>query len=103
MYHQARVYELKGDKDRAKELLKSLHERLTKPGENHPFPYLELVADDRLRALDPTALPPKQTGPAGMGAMGAGPGGQGPKLSKEQIEKLMEQFKRQQAENPAPM
>lgn len=94
MYHQARVYELKGDKDKAKELLKSLHERLAKPGENHPFPYLEQVADDRLRALDPQALPPKPSG-----AMG-GPGGN--KMSEEQIQRLIEQMKRQQAEHPAP-
>src|SRR5262249_18547938 len=53
MYHQARVYEAKGDKDKAKELLKTVHERINKPGDNYPFPYLKEVADDRLRALDP--------------------------------------------------
>ena len=95
MYHQARVYELKGDKDKAKELLKSLHERVTKPGENHPFPYLEQVTDDRLRALDPTALPAKPSGP--MGPMGAGAGGQ-PKMSEAQMKALIEQLKKQQSE-----
>lgn len=90
MYHQARVLELKGDKDKAKELLKSLHERLAKPGENHPFPYLEQVADDRLRALDPSALPAKSSG-----AM-AGPGGS-PKMNDAQMKALIEQLKRQQA------
>ena len=103
MYHQARVYELKGDKDKAKELLKSLHERVTKPGENHPFPYLEQVTDDRLRALDPTALPAKQSGP--MGPMGAGAGGN-PKMSEAQMKALIEQLKKQQSEKapaaPAP-
>ena len=92
MYHQARIFEAKGDKDHAKELLKSLHERLAKPGENHPFPYLEQVADDRLRAIDPMALPPKPTG--GMG--GPGGGGPGGKMSDEQIRKLIEQMKSQQ-------
>ncbi len=87
MYHQARVYEAKGDKDKAKELLKTVHERINKPGDNHPFPYLKEVTDDRLRAIDPTALPPKPSG-----AMGA-PGGN--KMSEEQIKKLIEQMKQQ--------
>ena len=87
MYHQSRVYEGKGDKDKAKELLKTVHERINKPGDNYPFPYLKEVTDDRLRALDPTALPPKQ-----QGAMG-GPGGN--KMSEEQIKKLIEQLKQQ--------
>jgi hypothetical protein len=87
MYHQARVYETKGDKDKAKELLKTLHERLNKPGENQPFPYLKDVADDRLRALDPTALPPKPAGQMG------GPGGN--RMSEEQMKKLIEQLKKQ--------
>ncbi len=60
MYHQARVYEAKGDKPKAIELLKSLNERIHKPEDKtHPFAYLQQVADDRLRALDPSALPPK--------------------------------------------
>lgn len=88
MYHQARVYEAKGDKDKAKELLKSLHERLTKPGEGHPFPYLEQVTDDRLRALDPTALPPREPGRVGAG-------GAGGKMSEAQIRQLIEQLKKQ--------
>ena len=86
MYHQARVLEAKGDKDKAKELLKTVHERINKPGENYPFPYLKEVADDRLRALDPAALPPKQQGQMG------GPGGN--KMSEEQIKKLIEQLKK---------
>jgi hypothetical protein len=84
MYHQARCYESKGDKDKAKELLKALHDRINKPGEGHPFPYLQELVDDRLRAIDPAALPPK---PSGM--MG-GPGGN--KMTEEQRKKLLEQF-----------
>src|SRR5262249_53177694 len=87
MYHQARVYEAKGDKEKAKELLKTLHERINKPGETLPFPYLKDVADDRLRALDPTALPPKPQGQMGPG---------GGRMNEEQIRKLIEQMKRQQ-------
>ncbi|HEY2510194.1 MAG TPA: hypothetical protein VGI39_05040 [Polyangiaceae bacterium] len=93
MYHQARVAEVKGEKDKAVQLLKSLHERISKPGTNHPFVYLETVAEDRLRQLDPTALPPKpKAGPMGMG----GPGGPGGKMDDAQIQKLIEQLKRQQ-------
>ncbi len=90
MYHQARVLEARnggGDKEKAKELLKTVHERINKPGENYPFPYLKEVADDRLRALDPSALPPKQNNQMG------GPGGN--KMSEEQIKRLIEQMKKQ--------
>jgi tetratricopeptide (TPR) repeat protein len=85
LYHQARVYEGKGDKDKAKELLKTVHERINKPGENYPFPYLKDVADDRLRALDPTAVPPK---PPAFGGPGGGGG------NEEQIRKLIEQLQK---------
>jgi len=85
MYHQARVLQAKGDKDKAKELLKTVRERVNKPGESHPFPYLEEVATDRLRALDPSAVPPKMPG-----AMG-GPGGN--KMTEAQIRDLIEKLK----------
>lgn len=87
IYHQARVVEKQGDKAKAIELLKKLHERLAKPGDTHAFAYLEAVADDRLRALDPTAIPPKSAT------------GTGQKFSQAQIRKLMEQMKHGQ---PAP-
>ncbi len=92
MYHQARVFEAKGDKDKAIQLLKSLHERVSKPDSDkaHPYPYLETVTDDRLRALDPSALPPKNPGTLG------GPGGN--QMSEAQIRKLIEQMQRQQAQ-----
>jgi hypothetical protein len=98
MYHQARVYETKGDKDRAKELLKSLHERLSKPGEGHAFPMLEQLAEDRLRALDPSALPPKMNaghmgGGGGFGNLGA-PGGKQP--SEAQIREMIRRMQQQQ-------
>jgi hypothetical protein len=86
MYHQARVLEAKGEKDKAIEVLKALHERLNQPGETaHPFVYLETIADDRLRALDPTAIKPKSKGLGG----GGGPGGG---MSQEEMQKLMEQL-----------
>jgi hypothetical protein len=89
MYHQARIYQKKGDNDKAKELLKSCYERVNKPGENHPFPFLENLTEDRLRALDPTALPPKQVNRMG------GPAGN--QMSEAQMRKLIEQMQRQQA------
>ncbi len=100
MYHQARVAEAKGEKDKAIQLLKSLHERLAPPAgdakDAHPFVYLETVAEDRLRQLDPTALPPKARGSAAGGAGG------GSKMSEEQIQKLIEQLKHQQGGGGAP-
>lgn len=89
MYHQARVLQNKGDKDKAKEILLSLKERLNKTEDttsNVPlgpaFPYLREVAMDRLRELDPSAAP-KQNGP------GNAPGGS-PQLTPAQIRKMIE-------------
>lgn len=81
-YHQARVLMSKGDKDKAKELLLSLKERFdateesVAPGLPPPpsFPYLREMAMDRLREIDPTAVPK-----------------QGGGLSPAQIRKLMEE------------
>jgi hypothetical protein len=71
MYHQGRVYQAKGDIAKAKETLKALHDRLNEPGQNHPLPYLQELCDDRLRRIDPTALPAKEQGMLG------GPTGKG--------------------------
>jgi hypothetical protein len=93
LYHQARVLEKQGDKAKAIELLKKLHERLDKPGDSHSFVFLEQVADDRLRALDPTAIPPKSAGQFG---------GSGQKqFSTAQIKQLMEQMKKNGGHPPA--
>lgn len=95
MYHQARVLQNKGDKDKAKELLLSVKERVEKteesstPGLPAPptFPYLREVAMDRLREIDPTAAPKQQ---------GATPGGGGAQMSPAQMKKLIEQMQKQQ-------
>jgi hypothetical protein len=99
MYHQARVQQAKGDKAKAVELLKDVQKRVSEPGDSKPFSYLEFVAEDRLRALDPTALPPKapKGPPPGaqqrpMGGAGAGPGGLD--MSDPQVQKLIEQLKK---------
>ena len=75
IYHQSRVFQAKGDKAKAKELLVTLRERLSKPGESHPFPYLEEMASDRLRLLDPSAVPPK------------------PKYNQEQMQRMLQQIR----------
>jgi hypothetical protein len=94
MYHQARVLMNKGDKDKAKELLLSLKERLNKPDDTPApagmpsppaFPYLKEVAMDRLREIDPEAAP-KQ---------GGMPGG-GQQLTPAQIKKMMEDMQKKQ-------
>ena len=87
-YHQSRIYEKQGDKDQAKELLKKVYAAVTKPGEGHPYPYLENLAEDRLRALDPTALPPKRAGSLG--------GPMGNQMSEAQMRQLIEQMKKAQ-------
>jgi len=95
MYHQARVLMAKGDKDKAKETLIALKERLNvfeeplAPGLPMPpqFPYLKEMAMDRLHELDPAAAPKKS-------AHGAAGGGMN--LSPEQIKKLIEDMQKQQ-------
>jgi hypothetical protein len=123
MFHQARVLQAKGDKAKAVELLKDVQKRVSEPGEAHPFSYLQFVAEDRLRELDPTALPPKAPksapgmgggagGLGGMGGMmpgggrGGAPGGGGLDMSDPQVQKLIEQLKRKGAAGggaPAPI
>lgn len=73
MFHQARVLENKGDKDKAKEVLLKLKERFDKPDDapssavpmGPQFPYLREVAMDRLREIDPSAAPKIQGMPGG--------------------------------------
>ncbi|WP_394839169.1 hypothetical protein LVJ94_19970 [Pendulispora rubella] len=88
IYHQARVSQDKGDKDKAKELLKTLNDRLSKPGESKVFPALQQLVEDRLRALDPSALPPKT--PLGGGAFG------GNKPTEAQIRAIQEAMRKAQ-------
>jgi hypothetical protein len=94
MYHQARVFEKQGDKSKAIDMLKKLHERVTKPGDNHAFVYLEHVADDRLRALDPSAIPAKAAGQLG------GPGQN--QLTQAQLRRMMEQAQQKRGQGGGP-
>jgi hypothetical protein len=90
-YHEARALQAKGDKTKAVELLKDVHKAVTEPGETHPFAYLQAVVEDRLRDLDPNALPPKA--PPGLPGMG-GPGG-GPDMSDPRIREMVKQYREQ--------
>ncbi len=104
MYHQARVLQTKGDKDKAKELLVSLKERLSKPEEpgssNVPqgpsFPYLREVAMDRLREIDPAAAPKMPPPSAGGGAGGSS------QMSPAQIRKMIEDAQKKQKSGADP-
>lgn len=95
LYHQARCHEAKGEKDKAKELLVDVQKRMNEGGTGHPFPYLQEVAIDRLRAIDPSLVQ------APMRMPGAGGNG---KLDEAQIQKIIEQMKKKQAagEDPRP-
>jgi len=75
-YHQARVLLAKGDKAAALDLLKALHATLEEPGVRQKFSYLYFVVEDRLRELDPSALPPKAP-PEPMGGRGGPAAGAG--------------------------
>jgi hypothetical protein len=101
-YHEARVLAAKGDKAGAIDLLKEVHRLVSEPGETHPFSYLEFVAEDRLRELDPTALPPKA--PAMKPGAGGGPGG-GPESDNPQVQEILRKLKEQaeqKGRGPAP-
>ncbi len=95
MYHEARVFTAKGDKAKAIELLKDLQKRVSEAGQGHAFAYLDVVALDRLRALDPTAAPPKPDF-SGLG------GPNGPDMSNPEIQKLIRQLQEQGSRGGLP-
>ncbi len=87
-YQQARLLVGKGDRDKAKELLKAAREKLHAPGaaEARTFPFLESELDALLTSLDPSAVPAKPSGGRSLGAGSLGP---------EDIERLQQQLQRQ--------
>ena len=91
MYHQARVHEAKGDKAKAIEILKELDKRLTS-GEKHELGYLQFVTEDRLRDLDPTALPPKPAKDAFGGGGGREGGGSNIDMNDPKIQEILRQI-----------
>lgn len=82
-YHEARMQLAKGDKDKAKELLKQVHTALEKPSEGNSNSWLKGVTDEALRRLDPSAVPPKPL----IG--GAGKGGA---MSKEEMDRALKKM-----------
>jgi hypothetical protein len=100
MYHQARAQETLGEKEKAKELLMTVRERISKPGDSHPFGYLRSMVDDRIRAIDPKAIPE----PAPMGGMGGMGGPGGGKMSPAQMQEMIRrmQEKMGKGSNGAP-
>jgi hypothetical protein len=106
-YHQARVLQTKGDRDKATALLKEVYATISEPGATHTYEYLDAVVEDRLRQLDPSALPPKTPPKLAHGGMPAGPGGgppggQGeePDMNDPRIQEILRQLQEQQGQQP---
>jgi hypothetical protein len=99
-YHEARVLQAKGDREKAIALLKDVNATVSSPDQEHQFEYLEIVVEDRLRELDPTALPPKaaKRGPGGPG--GGNPGE--PDMNDPRIQELIRQLQQKQGGAPMP-
>ena len=96
MYHEARMLLAKGDKDKAKDLLKQIHDKLVVPTpEGKQFHYLETVVDDALRRLDPNALPNK---PPVIGGDAKGSAMSADQMAK--IQKMLQDAAKKKAEAP---
>jgi hypothetical protein len=92
MFHQARIAIAQGDKAKAIELLKDVAKRVDDPGQAHSFAYLQFAAEDRLRDLDPSALPAKAPKTATTGGAAGSPDMSDPKI-QEIIRQLQMQAK----------
>jgi hypothetical protein len=96
MYHEARMLLAKGDKDKAKDLLKQIHDKLVVPTpEGKTFHYLETVVDDALRRIDPNALPNK---PPVIGGDAKGSAMSPDQMAK--IQKMLQDAAKKKAEAP---
>lgn len=82
LYHQARVAFLKGDKDKAKKLLKKVQKKLD--DSDSPYPpnsYLSAMSTQLMQTINPSAVPSRAGAP-------------GMQLTPQQIEKLKNQIKK---------
>ena len=79
LYQQGRIYLAKGDKDKAKEFLKTAKDKLAAPSTDGKLYYLEQMVDDALRGIDPSLVPQRQP------MLG---GAKGNAVSPEQMEKI---------------
>lgn len=93
MYHEARMLLLKGDKEKAKDLLKQVKDKLGAPTtEGKIFPQLQAMVDDTLRKLDPSLVPNKA--PVIGGAKGNA-------VSADQMEKIQRMIEDMKKKQPA--
>jgi predicted negative regulator of RcsB-dependent stress response len=99
MYHQARLSFAKGEREKAKELLKKCIEKITKSEDKSKTPafappgYLEGAAKDLLQAIDPKA--PELAAPAGGGSLEElmkGAGGPGGKLDAAKLQEMLKKL-----------
>jgi len=98
-YHQARVFIARGDKAKATEILKDLTKRVSGAAERRPSSYLQFVVEDRLRELDPMAVPPKPVRTPKMS--GAGGAGANIDMSDPKIQELLRQIQQGGATPPS--
>jgi tetratricopeptide (TPR) repeat protein len=61
LYHQGRIYLAKGDKDKAKDFLKQVRDKLEQPTTEGPATvhYVQRMTDEMLRRIDPSLVPNK--------------------------------------------
>ncbi len=99
MYHQARLSFAKGEREKAKELLKKCIEKVTKSEDKSKTPsfappgYLEGAAKDLLQAIDPKA--PELAAPAGGGSLDElmkSAGGPGGKLDAAKLQEMLKKL-----------
>jgi tetratricopeptide (TPR) repeat protein len=90
-YHQARMHLVKGEKDKAKEMLLALKKTLEVPTLEGPqAPHLRQMIEENLRTLDPSLPRPRRNlgGPKGMPSP----------EELEQLKKQLEEMQKQQGE-----
>jgi hypothetical protein len=93
MYQQGRVFLAKGEKDKAKDILKMVREKLQAPAaDGQKLRYLEEVVDETLRKIDPALVPTKAP------LMG---GAKGDAISPEQMEKIKKVLEEAAKKKPA--
>jgi hypothetical protein len=84
LYHEGRMFLAKGDKDKAKDVLKQAHDKLEQPStEGQSLQWLKGRVNELLGAIDPSLVPAKQP------VMGGPKGGA---LTPEELDKLRRQF-----------
>ena len=93
-YHTARLYLVRGERERATETLRGLVDSLREAEDDEDaqdFEYVLAQAQARLRELDPSAAPAPASGPSPLGGGDSGGG-----LTDEQLQELIRRFQEQQ-------